>query len=80
MRRKDKYIVLPNLTIYCTWKNINTSYKNNELKISTPSWNEEFELFDGSCYITVIQGHLKCILKNHGEKQLILEQEYTQIK
>ena len=77
MRRKDKYIVLPNLTIYCTWENINTSYKN---KISTPSWNEEFELFDGSCYITVIQGYLKCILKNHGEKQLILEQEYTQIK
>ena len=50
------------------------------MKISTPSWNEEFELFDGSCYITVIQGYLKCILKNHGEKQLILEQEYTQIK
>ena len=42
LRRKDKY------TIYHTWKNIKKSYKNNKFNISAPTWNEEFELPDGS--------------------------------
>ena len=29
-------------------KNIEKSYKNNKFKISAPTWNEEFELPDGS--------------------------------
>ena len=29
-------------------KNIKKSYKNNKCKISAPTWNEEFELPDGS--------------------------------
>ena len=28
-------------------KNMKRSYKNNKLKISAPTWNEEFELPDG---------------------------------
>ena len=47
LRRKDKYIALSNLSIYYTWKNIKRSYKNNIFKMSAPTWNEEFELFDG---------------------------------
>ena len=31
-------------------KNIKSSYKNNEFKISAPTWNDEFELQDGSYY------------------------------
>ena len=27
------------------------AYKNNKFKISAPTWNEEFELPDGSCQI-----------------------------
>ena len=37
--RIDKYVVLSNLCIYCTWKNIKKSYKNNKFKISAWTWN-----------------------------------------
>ena len=47
LRRRDKYIALSTLSIYCSWKNIKKSYKNNKFKISSPTWNEEFELPDG---------------------------------
>ena len=30
-------------------------YKNNKFKISTPTWNEELELPDGSYYVSEIQ-------------------------
>ena len=33
LRIKDKYIVLSNLSIYYTWKNIKSSYKSNKFKI-----------------------------------------------
>ena len=51
LRKKYKYIALSNLSIYYTWKKIKMSYKNNKLKISVPTWNEEFQLPDGS-YLT----------------------------
>ena len=54
LKRKDKYIVLSNLNIYYTWRNIKKSYKNSKFKISVPTWNEEFELPDGSCSISDI--------------------------
>ena len=58
LRRKDKYIALSNLNIYYTWKkNIKKSYKNNKFKISAPTWNEEFELPDGSYFISDIQDY-----------------------
>ena len=41
LTRKGKYIALSNLSICYTWKNIKKSYKNNKLKISAPTWNEE---------------------------------------
>ena len=46
LKRNDKYVALSNLRIYYTWKNIKKSYKNNNFKISTPTWNEEIELPD----------------------------------
>ena len=68
LRRKDKYIALSNLSIYCTWKNIKKSHKNNKVKISAPTWNEEFELPDGSYSISDIHDYFGYILKKHGEK------------
>ena len=41
LRQKDKDIVLSNLSIYYTWKNIKRSYKNNKFKISALTWNKE---------------------------------------
>ena len=69
LRRKDKYIALSNLSIYYyTWKNIKKSYKNNKFKISAPTWNEEFELPDGSYSISDIQDYFEYIFKKYGEK------------
>ena len=48
LKRSDKYVVLSNLSIYYTWKNIKNSYKNNKFKTSAPTWNKKFELPDGS--------------------------------
>ena len=55
LRRKDKYIALSNLSIYDTWKNIKKSCKGNKFKISSPTWNGEFELTDGSYSISDMQ-------------------------
>ena len=57
--RKDKFIALSNLSIHYTWKNIKKSYQNNKFKIPAPTWNEEFELPDGSYSISDIQNYLE---------------------
>ena len=64
LKRSDKYVVLSNLSIYYTWKNIKKSSKDNTFKISTPTWNEEFELPDGLCSVSDIQDYFEYILKN----------------
>ena len=63
--KSQKYVALSNLSIYYTWKNIKKSYKNNKLLISTPTWNEEFELPDGSPSVSDIQYYFNYILKKH---------------
>ena len=68
LTRSDKYVALSNLSIYYTWKNIKKSYKNNMLEISALTWNEEFELPDGSYSISDIQDYFEYILKKHGKK------------
>ena len=57
-------LLFPSLSIYSTWKKIKMSYKNNKFKISAPTWNEEFELTDGSYSVSDIQEHFKYILKD----------------
>ena len=63
LKRKDKYVALSNLSFYYTWKNIKKSYKN-KFKISTPTWNKQFELPDESYYVSDIQYYFEYILKN----------------
>ena len=67
LRRGEKIIALSNLSIYYTWKNIKSSYNNNKFKISAPTWNDEFELPDGSYSVSNIQDYFEYILKKHGE-------------
>ena len=67
LRFGDKVIALSNLSIYYTWKNIKSSYNNNKFKISAPTWNDEFELPDGSYSISDIQDYFDYILKKHGK-------------
>ena len=63
----EKVVALSNLSIYYTWKNIKSIYNNNKFKISTLTWNDEFELPDGSYSISDIQDCFEYILKKHGE-------------
>ena len=67
LRRDEKSIVLSNLSIYYTWKNIKSSYNNNKFKISAPTWNDKFELPDGSYSVSDIQDYFEYISKNHVE-------------
>ena len=67
LTRGEKSVALSNLSNYYTWKNIKSLYNNNEFKISAPTWNDEFELPDGSYSISDIQDYLEHILKKHGE-------------
>ena len=68
LRVDKKVIASSNLSIYQTWNNIKSSYNNNKFKISTPTWNEEFPLPDGSYLISDIQDYFEYILKKLGEK------------
>ena len=63
LRIGEKIIALSNLSIYYTWKNLKSSYNNNKFKISVPTWNNEFELPDGSYSISDIQDYFEYILK-----------------
>ena len=67
LRRGQKFVELSNLSIYCTWKNVKSSYNNNKFKISAPTWTEEFKLPDGSYSVSDIQDYFEYILKKHGE-------------
>ena len=67
IRLGEKVIALSNLSIYYTWRNIKSSQKNNNFKISAPTWNHEFKLPDGSYSVSDIQDYFKYILKKNGE-------------
>ena len=62
LRFGEKVIALSNLSIYYNRKNIKGSYNNNKFKISATTWNDEFELPDGSYFESDIQDYLEYIL------------------
>ena len=72
LKRSDRYVALLNLSIYYTWRNIKKLYKNNKLKTSAPTSNEEFELVDGSYSVSDLQDYFEYILKK--EKILVILQ------
>ena len=72
LKNPNKNMALANLSIYYTWKNVKSTYNNNKFKISAPTWNETFDLPDGSYNISEIQDY---IIKKHettGENAPIL--------
>ena len=80
LRIGKKVITLSNPSICYTWKNIKSLNNNNKFKISASTWNDKFELPDGSNSISDIQDYFEYILKNM-EKILISHQyKYMQIK
>ena len=58
-------MALANLSIYYTWKNTKSEYNNNKFKISAPTWNDTFDLPDGSYSIADTQDNSEFIIKKH---------------
>ena len=58
LRSSDKYIALQKLSIHFSWKNIKHQFKNNKLKIIAPTWNDEFQLPDGSYSMSDVQNYI----------------------
>ena len=65
LKDPKKNMALANLSIYYTWKNIKSECKNNKFKISAPTWNDTFDLPDGSYSIADIQDYFEFIIKKH---------------
>ena len=64
LKNPNKNMALANLSIYYTWK-----------KISAPTWNDTFDLLDGSYNIPAIQNYIEYVIKKHetiGEVSPIL--------
>ena len=58
-------MALANLSIYYIWKNIKSECNNNKFKISAPTWNDTFDLPDGSYSIANIQDYFEFTIKKH---------------
>ena len=65
IKNPKKYMALANLSICYTWKNMKTEYNNNKFKIPAPTWNETFDLPDGSYSIADMQDYFEFIIKKH---------------
>ena len=65
LKDPKKNMALANLSIYYTWKNINSEYNDNKFKISAPTWNDTFALPDGFYSISDIQDHFEFFIKKH---------------
>ena len=75
LKNPSKNMALGSLSIYYTWKNVKSIYNNNKFKISVPTWNETFDLPDGSYNILEIQDYIEYIIKKRetiGENAPIL--------
>ena len=75
LKNLNKNMALGSLSIYYTWKNVKSTYNNSKFKISAPTWNETFDLPDGSYNISEIQDYIEYIIKKYeaiGENTPIL--------
>ena len=66
LKDPKKDMALANLSIYFTWKNIKSEYNDNKFKISAPTWNDTFDLPDGSYSIANIQDYFEFIIKTRN--------------
>ena len=65
LKNPKKDMALTYLSIYYLWKNIKSKYNNNKFKTLAPTWNDSFDLPDGSYSISDIQDCFEFIIKKH---------------
>ena len=63
LKNPNKNMVLANLSIYYTWKNLQSEYKINKFKIFAPTWNDVCNLPNGSYSNSDIQDLFEYIIK-----------------
>ena len=64
LKGPNKNMELADLSFYYTWKNNKSAYNNNKFQISAPTWNDEFDLSNGSYSISDIQDYFDYVIKN----------------
>ena len=65
LKNRSKNMVLANLSIYYTWKNIKSEYNDNKFKIHSPTWNDEFYFPNESYSVSDIQDYCEYIIKKY---------------
>ena len=65
LKDPNKNMALANLSIFYTWKNFKSEYKNNKFKICAPTWNDTSDLPDGPYSISDMQDYFEYIVKKH---------------
>ena len=65
LRSSNKHVALQNLSISYAWKCTWKQYEKNKFKIIALTWNDEFELPDGSYSVWDIQDYIDYIIKKH---------------
>ena len=63
--KPKKNMALVNLRIYYTGKHIKSEQNNNKIKTFAPTWNDTFDLPDGSYSIVDIQDYFQLIIRRH---------------
>ena len=64
-----KIVLLHQILVFITHgKHRKSSHNNDKFRISTPTWNDKFELPDELYSVSDIQDCFEYILKKHGEK------------
>ena len=65
LKDPSKNMALANLSIYSIWKNIKSAYNSNNFKISPSTWNDKFDLPDGSYSTSDTQDYFHFIIKKN---------------
>ena len=73
-------MALAKLSIYYAWKNTKSECSSNKLKISALTWNDTFDLPDGSYSISDIKDYFEFIIKNTSFSIKMHQFKFTQIK
>ena len=59
-------------------KKIKSANNNNKFKISAPTWNDEFDLPEGSYSVSDIQDYFEYVIENMMKlQQIILPYKFT---
>ena len=72
LKNPNKNIALAYSSIYYTWRNIKSEYNSNKIKIHVPTWNDEFNLPNGSYSVSNIQDYFEYIIKKMKLLEIIL--------